>query len=306
MEEQRALKLSAAGQLLMAGLGISFSLLTGSGAILLDGVFSLIGFLAALMSLWVAVMAVQPDDRHFQFGYGSFEPMFNLARGLLIIVISAYALTDAINTIRQGGREIQTGYAIVYAVLVAACCFAVAAYQWRASKRTGSSLVRIDAVNWLMDGGLTIAVLVAFIFAWFIRGTSLEWFIDFVDPSVVAMLVVLTLPVPFLIVRDNLREVLLAAPDKALQRRVGAAIGPRLSQSDINDYRVRLVKVGRYLYVHVIVLLGESDRKRDIAWADGVRSELESCLPEDSALTSIDVMFTADARRLGGSPDLRT
>lgn len=290
----------------MAGLGVSFSLLTGSGAILLDGVFSLIGFLAALMSLWVAVMAVQPDDRHFQFGYASIEPMFNLARGLLIIVISAYALIEAINTIRQGGREIQAGYAILYAALVAACCFAVAAYQWQASRRTGSSLVRIDAVNWLIDGGLTIAVLLAFVFAWFIRGTSLEWFIDFVDPSVIALLVVLTLPVPFVIIRDNLREVLLAAPDQALQSRIGAAIGPRLMQDDIDDYRVRLVKVGRYLYVHVIVLLGESDRERDIVWADTVRAELESALPDDAAFTTIDVMFTAESGRLYGAPDLRT
>ena len=82
--ERRALIVSIIGALVMAGLGIGFSLYTQSNAILLDGLFSLIGFAFGLVALRVARLVQQPDDTHYQFGYGSFEPLFNLIKGIVI------------------------------------------------------------------------------------------------------------------------------------------------------------------------------------------------------------------------------
>ncbi len=217
--ERNALKLSAAGALLMAALGIGFAVTTGSSAILLDGVFSLVGFVAALVSLRIASMVVQPDDRHFNFGYASFEPLFNLAKGILIAVIGVYALVDAVISLLQGGREIQLGTAVIYALVVSLTCFIVAAVQYRTARKVNSPLVEIDAKNWLVDGVLTVAVLVAFGIGWFMQGTSFESFTRYVDPATIALLVLLTAPVPYGIVRDSLGELLLIAPSPELQGR---------------------------------------------------------------------------------------
>ena len=80
--EKRALIVSVIGALVMAGLGIGFSLVTQSNAILLDGIFSLIGFTAGLIALRVSRLVQQPDDEHYQFGYGGFEAFFNLLKGI--------------------------------------------------------------------------------------------------------------------------------------------------------------------------------------------------------------------------------
>ena len=73
--ERRALHLSIAGALAMAVIGIGFALLSGSEAIMLDGIFSAIGLVMALVTLKVATLVARPDDEHFHFGYAHFAPL---------------------------------------------------------------------------------------------------------------------------------------------------------------------------------------------------------------------------------------
>ena len=72
----------------MAALGIGFGLVTESDAIMLDGFFSLIGFVMALVTIRVARLVVQPADEHFQFGYAQFEPFLNAMKGLLMLGVA--------------------------------------------------------------------------------------------------------------------------------------------------------------------------------------------------------------------------
>jgi predicted Co/Zn/Cd cation transporter (cation efflux family) len=102
--EQTSLKLSAIGSLFMGILGIVFALFTHSEAILLDGFFSLIGFIMGLLTLKVARLVIQPDDEKFQFGYAFFEPFFNAIRGLVILLVCGFAVTSAVIAILHGGR----------------------------------------------------------------------------------------------------------------------------------------------------------------------------------------------------------
>ena len=84
-EESRALQLSAWMNLGWAALGIGFGLATESTAIMLDGYFSLVGFVMALVTLRVAKLVLQPPDEHFHFGYAQFEPFLNAVKGLLML-----------------------------------------------------------------------------------------------------------------------------------------------------------------------------------------------------------------------------
>ena len=108
--ECKALILSVIGALFMSLLGIGFSLLTGSAAILLDGKLSLVGFDIGLLAIRISTLVQRPDDEHFQFGYASFEPLFNLGKGVINVFVGIYAGLDAM---LNGGRPIETGYALI-------------------------------------------------------------------------------------------------------------------------------------------------------------------------------------------------
>ena len=69
MSERAALRLSAGAALLIGLLGLTVALLSGSGAILLDGLFNLCFFATALLTLRVATLVDRPDDDAlFAFG----------------------------------------------------------------------------------------------------------------------------------------------------------------------------------------------------------------------------------------------
>jgi predicted Co/Zn/Cd cation transporter (cation efflux family) len=74
--EDHAIKLTIAGNVGMGLLGVGFAIYTGSEAILLDGVFSAIGFAIALVTLYIARLVRQPGNDKYPFGYAVFEPIW--------------------------------------------------------------------------------------------------------------------------------------------------------------------------------------------------------------------------------------
>jgi len=297
--ERKALIISVIGALVMAGLGIGFSLITGSNAILLDGIFSLIGFAAGLVALRVSRLVQQPDDIHYQFGYGSFEAFFNLLKGITIAIISVFALTDAVNAILGGGRPIQADIALLYAVLVGIACFVVALYLRSAAKKTQSPLVELDAKNWIIDGFLTVAVLIAFASTMLIEDSDYAWMADYADPVIVATLVVLIIPVPYITIRDNIKQLLLSAPDQKMQESVHELLAPELEKIDKQDYLVRMTKVGRYLYMQIYFHISPESVSNDVTSQDAIRQRISDKLASEFINASVDIIFTLEKKWFG-------
>jgi predicted Co/Zn/Cd cation transporter (cation efflux family) len=120
--ERHGLRISVIAALGMAALGIGFAIPTDSRAVLLDGVFSLVGFAVGLVAIHVATLVLRRDDEHFHFGYSAHEPMLKLTKGLLIAFVSLLAAWSSIESILDGGRKIAGRVAVVYAVAAAAGC----------------------------------------------------------------------------------------------------------------------------------------------------------------------------------------
>lgn len=163
--ERSAILITVFGNLSMAGIGLGFALATRSQAILLDGVYSLIGFGLALMGIRVAALVLRPDDEQYPFGYVAYEPILNFTKGLLIGAVSIFALIAAVISLVTGGRDIAEGIAFGYATGAAAGCFLFAFILKRKLRHLDSPLVRTDLHNWLVDGGVSLAVGLAFLLA---------------------------------------------------------------------------------------------------------------------------------------------
>ena len=212
----------------MAALGIGFAMVTHSQAVLLDGLFSLIGAVVAVLTLRVATLVRKPDDESFHFGYAAYEPMLNLSKGLLIAMVGLFALVVSVDVILQGGRPVRGGVVVIYAVIAAAGCLLIALIQHRLARRTESPLLEVDSRNWLMDGLISGAVAVAFLIVVLLEGTALAWFLPYADPAVVIVLVVLSAPLPIGIVRTNWSQLLGRAPGPEIQREARSRVDEAL------------------------------------------------------------------------------
>lgn len=292
--EQRALRVSSAGALVLAVMGIGFAIHSGSEAILLDGLFSALGFFMALMTLYVSRLVRRPDDDRFQYGYAHFAPLINVLKSLVMSVLCVFALLAAISTLLAGGQPMAVGSALVYALGATLLGAGLWLYLRAAARRCGSTLVSLDARAARMDMLLSAAVLASFALGWFSQGTGFERHLDYLDPMVVAVLCLISLPIPLRILWINGREALLLAPEPAVQESVIGRIESALEGFPVADHRIRMVKLGKVLGVTLHLQPADDVLLQGIAELDHIRRDIEAALVSIELEVGIDIIFTGD------------
>jgi len=294
--ERGVLILSAVMSVVVGSTAVTAASLTQSKAILLDGLFNLIYFLVALITVRISVLAVQPDDRKFPFGYGYFESLVNAGKGLLILGVALFALVDAVLALLDGGRSIVAGPAIVYALFATFACSTTAWVLHRSRRHTDTPLVRADFENWLVNALISSAVLLTFCLIPVARWLDWHSVIPYVDSVLVIAVVLFCLSVPIRMARGAIMELLNRTPPRALRRPVLAAIDAALTELPVRQCQVRMVRPGRQLYVMIHVVLPESYALTSLAQLDALRDRLQRAVSAVYPNQITDTLFTADPK----------
>jgi len=273
-----------------------FAFVTNSRAIMLDGVYNLVYFAVGLLTLRIERLASRPDNARFPFGHAYFESLINAGKGLLILGISAIALIDSGMALWTGGRAIAAAPAIAYALVATLVCSLTAWILRRARRTLDSPLVRADADNWVLDAVISGAVLLAFATAPVFHALGWSAAARYIDPVLVAAVVLLFLGVPVRMARDAALELLNRAPGAGIEQPVTAAIDEVLAALPVRERHVRMVRPGRTLYVAVHVVLDPDCPAQDLAALDRHRTRLDAAVRAVHARTVVDVLFTADPR----------
>lgn len=300
--ETSALRASVLVTLMVACLGIGFGVVSGSFSIAFDGVYSLIDASMSLLSLVVARLiatAAQPQNlsprlrEHFSMGFWHLEPMVLGLNGTLLIGVAFYALINAVVTLLNGGRDLEFGWAIVYAVITVIVCTAVAILEWRANRRIKSQFVRLDVQGWIMSACITGALLLAFSVGYAVQGTSLEWISPYIDPAVLAFVCVIIIPLPIAIVRRALADVFLMTPSD-LREHVDAVAQACVEKHGFLAYRAYVARMGRSREVELYFIVPASAPARKIAEWDALRDEIGAAIGGEGPDRWLTVIFTAD------------
>ena len=294
--ERKALKLSAGMALFMAALGIVFGLLTRSYAILLDGFFSLVGFAVAVVTIRVAWLVQQPPDEHFHFGYAQFEPFLNTIKGLLMLGVSGFAVAGAVDSLLHGGRDLNAGVAVIYAIIALIGCFVVAGTQRRAARRTGSPLLEVDSKNWLIDGILSGVVALVFVAALILSRTGWAYVVPYIDPVLVIVVVLAIVRVPLGIVRDGAKEILGFAPAAEVQTEVRGRVESAIEGVPVKATHVSMMKIGRFFYILNQIIVSPEFRPGRVEELDRVRERIAKAMQGFEPQPIIDTVFSEDEK----------
>lgn len=298
--ENRYLRVSAAGNLVMASLGIGFFAMTDSQAILLDGLFDLTYFVAAVFTFRVAQLVHREDDDRFPYGYAYFEPLVNGVKGLLVLGVSIMAFADAVEALLTGGREIVAGFAVLYAVAATLGCVAFAFIVRRGADRSDSPLLMTDARNWIVNAAISACVLIAFSSVLLLRDTAYAFLVPYVDPVVVVSVILISLSVPVRMAWQALMELLNRAPPEQITGQVRTIIEECTAQLPVSELFVRVLHPGRTRMVLAHVVLPGSFRLESLSALDAIRERSQARLRETHLATILDMVFTSD--RVWGAP----
>lgn len=291
MTERGALLLSAGAALALGIVGVAAALVTGSGAIVLDGLFNLCFFATALLALRVATLIARPDDERYPFGYLFFEPLINTGKGLLILGVSLFALVDAVAALFAGGRDVVFGPAILYAAAATLACTAVTLLLRRANRTDPSPLVATDVENWTVNAIVSGGVLAGFILAALLQKGGHAGAAAYVDPAMVALVVLVSIAIPVRMALSGLLALLNRAPAATIVADMESDVRHALGDLPVARLWVRAIRPGRtaYIVVHAVLPPGAV---LDLATADRLRGAIIAALAARHRPMVADVVFT--------------
>jgi cation diffusion facilitator family transporter len=295
--EQRTLVLSLVSVAAVALRSFVWGIVIESEVVILNGVFSLVSLIGSVLYLTAARLVARPADQRFQYGYAHVEPLVSGANGLLVLVICIYAFINGVEGLRAGGDAVSPAGVVWFGVVSGVVCLVVGAYEWSMARRTGSQLLRNDAREWLIDAAFSLVTLVGFAVVWLLEEPWRSWWARHADSALVALLALLFMPLPFGVLRQNLREMLhMADADRELAASVEAVLREVAAEHDVASHTTHVAKVGRSSFIEVNIVAGPRFTLQTVAQQDALRERIWRALRLAPDRAWLSIIITADPR----------
>lgn len=158
---ERASYLGIAGNLILAVLKISLGLLSGSLAVVGDGIDSLSDVVTSLVTLYAARAAAAPPDREHPWGHARLETIAGKTLSFIIVTAGGQLMIFTLTRLLRGPSPPLPAPPALYVAGLSIMGKAImAAGKFRAARITESPMMRADAVNMRSDILLSLAVLI--------------------------------------------------------------------------------------------------------------------------------------------------
>jgi cation diffusion facilitator family transporter len=292
--EQSALKISMFSTIFFVVLGLGFAFLTHSNSILFDGIYSLIAFSIGILTLKVAQYAERPDDDTFHYGYSQFEPLINVFKSLFVLAACTFALFGAVQSLLVGGNSIEFGSAVLYGIISTTGCYGIGFYLRTVAKKLNSGLLRVDAMEWLIDGTLSFGILIGFVIAYFLQQSIWYGLTPYIDPVLLILISTIALPFPLKTLFANMREVISMAPSEPVVKEIEQQLDQVTKDIPLDDYDFRVIKQGRNTFLRVYLMVSDDFHFNTVADLDGIREKIDDHMINYNPEITLDIMFIKD------------
>ena len=300
--EEGVLRFSIFITLLVTLLGVGFGLLADSLTLLFDAAYELIDVVMTGLALLVArliaastsgTLAHRRLAERFSMGFWHLEPMVLGINGLMLMAAAAFGLYHAVDSLLDGGRQLQFDYALIFAGVSLAIEFTAATVIKAANRRIGSEFLALDVKSWQMSAWITMAYIVAFGFGLAAQGSSLEWLTPYIDPLALGVVCAAVLPMPLGTVRRALADILLVTPAD-LKQHVDEVAQASVQRYGFASYRANVARVGRNRQIELYFLVSSERPARALVEWDNIRDEISEAIGDDTPDRWLMIVFTTD------------
>lgn len=256
--ESRSLIIAMWGNMVMALAGVLTGFFSNSGTIIMDGLFSLLGFGSLFLARRVSLRVTAGPDRFRPFGYAADEAIFVTFRALsllgLVIAASAAAFQRIFNYFRgDPPAPLQYGMMPYYYVIITATCFGLWWMHRRAWDKTGrsSNMLKLESRAAAFDGAITVSSGIGLAAIYYFGKGPLAPIAPIGDSIIVLLLCLFAVGGYLRDIRAGLGELagVTAPPDSvALIRR---ALRPALTENGGKLMDLSVTKIGRGHFVLV-------------------------------------------------------
>ena len=256
-KEQFVLKISLYCAVILAIFGITYGIYIGSKAIIFDGLVAFLSIILILLSVITSKFIYKEDDDIFQYGYMRFEPMVNLFKSLILLILCAYALINGIQEILDGGYEVKFDKAMLYSFFSMLLSIGIWLYTAYQAKILGSPLISVDSLEWFIDSVLYMGGFLVFGAVWLFDKESQTIWARYLDPALLVLLSMILAVMPLKVFIKNLADLVMVAP-KDMDEKIDTLLLNISKKYNFSDYNTHVAKSGRFCMIELNILMGES------------------------------------------------
>jgi predicted Co/Zn/Cd cation transporter (cation efflux family) len=251
--EVRTLYVSMAGALVLAIWGLVMAFLSGSDAILLDGLFNMISAAMSFVSIWVTRLVRQRRTANHPLGFFAYESLYIVFKGGSILVLVVAAVMTSVEVMLAGGREPKLGLMTLYVGPAVLACSLLYWITRRGQRQTKSEILLAEAQGWLINAVVSGSIGLAFVGVMLLEGTAYAWTARYADQVLVIALSLLFIHDPIKLFLTGFRELLLTAPSRDHITPVRDALAPFLARYEMSMVDLEVMKMGRHTWVTLFV-----------------------------------------------------
>jgi cation diffusion facilitator family transporter len=266
----RASAVAVAGNAVLSLMKIIVGVISGSLAVVADGIDSASDILTSLITLFTARIMSRPPNIKYPYGYGKADTVATKALAFVILFAGAQLAIGTVRNFIEGvEREMPQMLAIYVTLLSIAGKFLLARQQMRRGKQTGSEMLRANARNMQNDVLISFSVLAGLVFTFLLEMPMLD--------SVTALLVsIWILKVGFQIFMQTNRDLMDANTEPEIYNKVFCAV--EKVKGAKNPHRLRIRKIGNY---YMIALDIEVDGSITAGEAHEICARVEDMIQRD-------------------------
>jgi cation diffusion facilitator family transporter len=264
---RKASVIALAGNLVLASAKLVIGLLSGSLAVVGDGIDSSTDVVVAIVTLATARIVEKPGDREHPYGHTRAETLATTLISFVIFFAGSQLFLRSVGAlVSEGGVELPTRMALyVTAVSIVGKLF-LAWSQFRYGKKAGSSMLIANGKNMRGDVVISCSVLVGLALAYLLGMPALD--------RVAALLVSLWIvKVAFGIFQETNAELMEGSAGEGHYGEIFAAVATVPGAG--NPHRTRVRKLGSILVVDIDV---EVDPRLTISAAHGIAMSVEAAI----------------------------
>ncbi len=290
-KESFAIKFSIGGAVVMAIMGLLAAIFGNSMSLLFDSLNTILGIAISTAGLRISHLLKIKYSKRFNFGYYSFEPLFVLANGLLMLVLAVSLFITSVQTILDGGRKVELPIVTSYLVFSITVCCVEAIVLRRLSKKVKSELVHTESINWLFDTLTSLVVLGAFLLSIPLKHTSYRYLVPYLDPGITIVLIICIIYQPIKLIKSGSFDLLRMAPSSKRMGEIKEKLMDQREKYGYSDIKILAAKAGRTTCVEVICLYHKNFEITTIDKLDTLRKKIKEEVENEFENLEVTVTF---------------
>ncbi len=278
-ELKKASWIGILGNSILSLLKIGVGFISGSFAVIADGIDSLSDVFSYFITLYTARIISKPPDHRYPYGYMKAETISTKVLSFIIFFAGAQLFISTLTRIFNPKPEVMPDIIAVYVTIISIIGKGILSiWQFRIGKRNESPMIIVNAKNMRNDILISLSVLVGLIFTFKFEMPVL----DLITALIVSLWI---MKVAFQIFMETNRELMDGVDDTSIYDKIFTAVDS--VEGVKNPHRIRVRKIGNMFLISLDI---EVNKNMTISAAHELSRKVEQSI-KDAIINVYDILI---------------